>query len=310
MSLVTPENVSERLGWNVSPLGRITHPIVMRPDHPLPAIQEAPHRTKSDAKNNASGSKKRKHGHKPITHSARAVIDMADWGSTYLKGIFLDSGVVLPGKSTLESGDLVENDDGDIDSAEEFGSDESLGTNPAEPLQSVPTSPTSLLAEANERSPFLHDALVHPVTESHEPSDCAPYEAIDIQHEKDQALSLLASLFGGNSKNDDDWCGNESIGSDIDMEELVKGDRDFEDVAYEEVPVRQKKNRTPLTIIQGNSRQKDTSTSNEAIAVSSIPKQVVPTPKTSITSKSTLKDLFAPKEDGLDLFSFIRKESY
>ena len=302
MSPVTPENVSERPGWNISPLGRITHPIVMRPDHPLPTIQEAPHRTKSDTKNGASGTKKRKRGNKPITHSTRTVIDMAEWGSTYLKGIFLDSGIVLPGKSTLESDDLVKDDGGDIDSTEEFGSDESLGTTLAEPLQSVPTSPLQPppLAEANERSSFL----LRP-----EPSDRAPRKAIDTQREKDQALSLLASLFGGNSKNDDDWCGNESIGSDIDMEELVKGDRDFEDAAYEEVPITQKKDGTPLSIIPDNSRRKHT-TSNEAIVVLSTPKQVIPTPETAIASKLTLKDLFAPKEDGLDLFSFIRQESH
>ena len=36
MSLVTPENVSSRSGWHITPMGRIVYPIRMRPEKPLP----------------------------------------------------------------------------------------------------------------------------------------------------------------------------------------------------------------------------------------------------------------------------------
>ena len=38
MSLVTPENASSRSGWNITPMGRIVHPIRIRWEKPLPPI--------------------------------------------------------------------------------------------------------------------------------------------------------------------------------------------------------------------------------------------------------------------------------
>ncbi|KAF9485516.1 hypothetical protein BDN70DRAFT_927457 [Pholiota conissans] len=105
MSLITTENVTERPGWKVSALGRITKPVKMRPAHPLPEITEdakkKPGAVKfSDAKKSGvEGEKKKKKRTKdPDTRARRKVIDMTTYGSTHLKGMFLDLDTPMPTK--------------------------------------------------------------------------------------------------------------------------------------------------------------------------------------------------------------------
>ena len=96
MSLVTSANVNDREGWKVSSLGRITRPVKMRPERPLPEIQEEklnPALVKKQVRDvgTTEGEKnKNKRLKDPDSRARRRTIDMTKWGSVHLKGMFLD----------------------------------------------------------------------------------------------------------------------------------------------------------------------------------------------------------------------------
>jgi len=82
MSPVTPENVSSRPGWYVTPMGRIVRPMRMRPGKPLPpASTQAP--STSGKKNEKQ---KRKREKAKLVRARRKTIDQTKWDSQHLKG--------------------------------------------------------------------------------------------------------------------------------------------------------------------------------------------------------------------------------
>lgn len=254
MSLVTPDNVTQRSGWHISPLGRITYPLIMRPTHPLMPKQEEMARTKL-----TKGSKRIKNSD---THARRRKIDMIKWGSTHLKGIFLDLEVPFSKNEPMVEDELKKNL-GEDDPKESCGHAVHAAAGPAN---------AGLILTSN-----LHSS----------PDPC---QEIDMHREKAHNLDLIASLFSGNDRVDDDWIGQESVGSDIDVGELVKGDNML---GREEVPRTQ--GGTPLSEEFRPSlhiEENDGILENDDAG----PNAAIPAKNPNV--KSSLKDLFAPRDKG------------
>ncbi len=95
MSLVTAENVNERPGWKVTPMGRIIRPVRIRPEHPLGEpleVKKVKRKLKDDGKGDDKGEEKKKRKKRekqPDTRARRKTIDPTRWGSVHLKGMFL-----------------------------------------------------------------------------------------------------------------------------------------------------------------------------------------------------------------------------
>lgn len=181
MSLVTAENVSQRQGWTVSPLGRITYPLKIQPTRPLTLSESKSNHSSADK---GSG-KKKKRIKKDDIRARNVIIDMTKWGSTHLKGNFLDSFSVPT--NTGRSVDHEEVKDGS-----------ELSTTDDDDETAIPLNVSS---EAN--------ATLSQDSDSDLPT---------MEDEKAQTLNLLSTLFG-ESNEEGDWIGRESV-SDVEMGEL------------------------------------------------------------------------------------------
>jgi hypothetical protein len=184
----------------------------MRPLRPLgPTLDEINVRSKS-----AATSKKRKRERALDTRARRRVIDPLQWGSTQLRGIFLES----HGASVIDNAKAPE-DPRSMDSSPE--SDSELEESKSTTLEKTASPMT------NEDKPI-------PPTSS-SPRAVTPHETNNIQatgdilEEKDRTISFLNSLFAG-----DDWGGQESL-SDVEDDGVrptaVSGDNN----EIEEVPM-------------------------------------------------------------------------
>ncbi|PPQ98012.1 hypothetical protein CVT26_003074 [Gymnopilus dilepis] len=302
MSLVTPENAAERPGWKVSSLGRITRPIKMRPAHPLVEPQE-----EKKVKPSAVGKpdkKKKKKVKDPDTRARRRVIDMTKYGSTHLKGVFLDLEVTVPSKKKDEP--PMESVDVDTADSSESEAEETPVVAPvANPSRSLPEAPKTIAGPS--KLPVQSTPLSPPPPK---PSAVQPTSTTvatsaaeapsDILQEKLQSLNLLSSLFG-TAGDGDDWTGYESVGSDIDVDELTKGDvmlvDEDDNPGFEIVPKEGKSvSKSKKTAMHPASAEED-----EATMDVEQPSPTMPPPKQQETpaqaQKSTLKDLFAPREE-------------
>ncbi|KAH6915634.1 hypothetical protein BKA70DRAFT_465787 [Coprinopsis sp. MPI-PUGE-AT-0042] len=213
MSLIDAENVEKRGAWKKTSLGRLLRPVRMRPEHPLPPTLEELALMKKEQKRKATKTgKERKPKLRPPPVRARArKIDMTKWGSTQLKGIFLESQGVGPGKVSEFISEFT--DPASDTSADE---DEEVSESPpkSSKLPNLSPSPASAPSSPASKEPKP--------TASLPPDNLAPSpSSVDLVSEKQQTLGFLASLFAA----DDEWEGRESVGSDIDEEELLKGDR-------------------------------------------------------------------------------------
>lgn len=350
MTPVTTESAEKRPGWKVSTLGRITKPIKMRPEHPLPEmIDEKPKMKPGVVKfsdvNKPVGvteKQKKKRAKDPDTRARRKVIDMTKYGSTHLKGMFLDLEVPMPTNRPERYQDKRPDermeDSDDSESSEIDGSPATIPAKPAQksphkvatveadagpsnvPSESIPPkSPTPLASSKSIpiSQPTLFPTTVSPPKSSRVPPaspkkaklpasppepaatpaklipSTIPDNDVDIQREKTQSLNLLNSLFGNDA---DDWVGQEEIDSDIDVSELVKGDRMLveEDVEFEVVP----KN-APVKSFSAPAVDEESDEESEEMEVDQ--PAALPTPSTASPVKDakpkTLKDLFAPREE-------------
>ena len=330
MTLVSSENAAARPGWKVSELGRITRPIKMRPAHPLPEIQE-PKVPKAKKTTAVDGEKKKKKRLKdPDSRARRRAIDMTKWGSTHLKGVFLELEVPV-GTKRNESEPPLPGDVSDSDSGSE-SSDNEVAADPIPPpaeafsglsisrpaLNSPPPTRTPALAPSAVSSPPTSSQnrvpeLTQPLSNSSF-SQPAPHPdaSTNIQREKAQTLSLLNTLFGGDDV--DDWVGEESVGSDIDVDELTKGDvmlveeeAGFE-VAPRNVPAkdpsRQPRHYKETSESDG---EREAELAEEIDAEAPMESSTAKDSTSKSTQRSTLKDLFAPREEEgnlLGLFPF------
>ncbi|KZT10196.1 uncharacterized protein LAESUDRAFT_756380 [Laetiporus sulphureus 93-53] len=238
MSLVTSENASSRPGWKVTATGRIVHPITMRPTHPLPEPLPIARRAKSKDKDKKESGRE-KSAKAPPTRAWRRTIDPTKWGSQHLKGAFLDSGIPVPmvpikavrplsaeGEGEGEDDGTESSEDEDSESGEEGGAgigEEVLDDQEEDTRRRNTGMMTS--AEHRPRSPYQQteasgdDAhLVSPPPPAISSQDKSqPITRTELLEEKEKYLGLLRSLFGDK---DDDWGGEESIGSDVEMDNI------------------------------------------------------------------------------------------
>ncbi|KAI0820292.1 hypothetical protein BC628DRAFT_916512 [Trametes gibbosa] len=278
MSLVTPENVQTRGGWRVTATGRLIRPIRTRPDHPLPEMLEPAKVEKARAQAKADKSKRgKKRARDPPTRARRRTIDPTKWGSTHVKGIFLENAAArmpsihpattrsVPAESESESeeGSVEEEEYADGQSLPNESSEDSDGT--AAPVTSLPS---------HRRTPLI--------AKSPHPKPLLPAAAGELAEETSKALSLLRSLFGDK----EEWGGEESVGSDVDEEDLRRAQDDMSRAQALEIQV------TDASDDDGGAMQVDITTSEEWVPV----KEVAPAQGRSL-DKTKLKDLFAPREE-------------
>ncbi|PPQ63114.1 hypothetical protein CVT24_005825 [Panaeolus cyanescens] len=305
MSLVTPENAKQR-GWKVTEMGRIMKPVKIRPTHPLPDIQETrskPVKGKADA----TEKKKKKRVKEADTRARRRTIDMTKWGSTHLKGMFLDLAVVDGGDKSVN---IPYDHNGEEDEASERESsseDEEDVVEVQEQLEKPSKSPpVALPARTNEAELETTKASSKPpkIAASQTPIQPPPKPPLpvptasskeqhldnvtDIQLETAKSLNLLSSLF---NDDDDDWIAQESVGSDINEEALTKGDRmliDEDADTFEIVP----KDTTSATHLKQHVDQDDDDNDMDVEE----PRSQEASKTEAPSKKSGLKDLFAPTE--------------
>ncbi|TFK86521.1 hypothetical protein K466DRAFT_600266 [Polyporus arcularius HHB13444] len=203
MSLVTPENVSTRGGWRVTPTGRLIRPMRMRPAHPLPEPLDTAKPSKKETK---SGARVKTRTREPPSRARRKTIDPTKWGSQHLKGIFLENAAVTyPAPSRHEPIAAPvddESSEGSQNSESESDSEHSSEESDKERSPSLPPPvPTTIKA-----------APARPATAT----KSVPQSSIDseLAEEKNQTLGLLQSLFGDK----EEWGGAESVGSDVEEE--------------------------------------------------------------------------------------------
>jgi hypothetical protein len=274
MSLVTPENVSSRPGWRVSPMGRIVHPVRMRPEKPLPPVSAI-----ISSMTGKDGKKKRKREKPKLVRARRRTIDPTKWDSQHLKGAFLDSIVVADDGDNLHvttpsqphtSGDQEESD---LSSGEEEG-DESDSSEPEHTAEGPPAT-----SESTDRPGDIARTNRDAVDADH-----------DFNYEKLRALSLLDSMFGG-LEGDQDWGGKEGLDSDVDMPEV-------QTVPSELSPLEEVFKEPDLIPaaedIQGDSGSEESSASTSTPVPEHTPTSVA---TQNANAKAKLKDLFAPQEE-------------
>ncbi|KAJ7083802.1 hypothetical protein C8R44DRAFT_862393 [Mycena epipterygia] len=284
MSPVTPETAATRSGWKVTEMGRVIRPLRMRPEHPLPPplASSLPKKASSskdkDAKKETTKPKKRRD---PDSRSRRRTIDMTRWGSVHLKGIFLeDAGQGTSNLSQDEVQEMVEDLD---DSSSDGESDARPAPMHVDPKPAAPAVKAAAPV-AVPAAPIL--VSKPPVAVSNQTavkiSEPTAQSDVDLAKEKTRSLSLLQSLFGAR---DEEWGGRESVGSDVDEEELLKlgGTMTLEgDDGIEFVPM-----------------DVDVQDSTAAVPPSPQTAEVAPTlqPPKKVTQATKLKDLFVSREE-------------
>lgn len=312
MSLVTPENVEGRGGWKVTPLGRIVRPVRMRPERPLPPINEDKEKkltARALKKKGADGKgedkkKKKKRIKEPDVRARRRTIDVTRWGSVHLKGMFLDLEVLGTRRDVDEKkvDDVeMESDESESEGEAEIGKDgEAEEQDYAEvedsSMEVVAPTPFKPLKKSDIPSKSTISAKsATPVPVSTPPPNLIssktklPDDNTDITAEKNTSLNLLASLFG--SKDDTDWVGRESVGSDVDEAELTKDQGmllDGDDDDFEIVP----QEGADAAMEEGDGDEGDAMEEDPTV------EEVQQPPPTQKQQQAmTLKDLFAPRED-------------
>ncbi|KAL1735049.1 hypothetical protein EV714DRAFT_280673 [Schizophyllum commune] len=295
MDPVTPDRAEGKAGWTVTPLGRTYFSARMRPERPLPpppgeATQEG---------------KKKKRARAPPTRARRRKIDMGKWGSTQLKGVFVDT-------SALPSPDVI------------------LGRGKAATQASREVYPDDTGSESDEQEEEEHlDDREAPDDKDDEHEDAADRMSVDatpstplppppppvesnlppsdIAREQAKNVDFLRFLFGDT----DDWGGREEV-DDVALREaearerLRPAKRATEDDDFEIAPVSpaKKTQNTPAaqkTVVEARSSSPTISEAESASSAASLEESSSPSPETAAAPKATgpakLKDLFAPRDE-------------
>jgi len=301
MTLVSPENAAERPGWKVSPLGRITRPVKIRPARPLPEIQETKVPKAKNTTTVDGGKKKKKRLKDPDTRARRRAIDMTKWGSTHLKGIFLDLEVPVATKR-VEPESVPLGDESDSDSGSEI-IDTEVAAAPKPPAEVVSGHTPSVVFSTLTSTQNRISEPTQPLSSPTSSQSISRLDAnADIHQEKAQALTLLNTLFGGDDV--EDWIGQESPGSDIDLDELTKGDVMLveEDANFEVVPrsvPAKKPSQQPQRYAETSEGEDGGEAELEEEMEVEVPLEAATQKDSALksTQPTTLKHLFAPREE-------------
>ncbi|KAF7296385.1 hypothetical protein HMN09_01108600 [Mycena chlorophos] len=303
MSLVTPENAATRAGWTVSAMGRVLRPMRMRPARPLPppldvgASAKATTTTKKTKMEQKEGKerKERKRRREPDVRAPRKTIDVTRWGSVQLKGVFLENAGAAKSKDDdhLEAKMDSVDEDGSSTSGDDDGDDDDEEeAEPASALKPVDSSPKHS-ADKPQTKPA---PVVPPPKSAQAPitlqrQQLPENHAMDLVGEKNDTLRLLDSLFGGSGAKS--WGGRESVGSDVDEEELLrvggpKRDDDHEDEDGIEF--------VPMDVDGGGGEHDEDDGDSEEEEEEELPAAPIAAP--AEPSKTTrIKDLFASRAE-------------
>ncbi|VDB94248.1 unnamed protein product [Peniophora sp. CBMAI 1063] len=309
MSPMTIERARTQPGWTVTTLGRLIRPVRMRPEHPLdPPLDVANQVAKG--KDGKEGKRRRKKV-EISTRARRRLIDPLRWGSTHIKGVFLEGQVVgFQQKVTSVEEDKGQESESDASGESDEGDAGEPSPPPARIVLPTSTSPSPSPEPAPQAVASAPTALA-----ASTPASAPATSASDLQTEKRQTLSLLASLFSG-----DDWGGAEDL-SDVDMDapnvaprpigrdEAV--DDDFEVVPramepMEAVSMDDAEHLSPIEEVDGAEGssvedEEDMDHANNPTASSTRPSPVT---SAAATQRNKLAELFAPQEEqaGFSLF--------
>ncbi|KAJ7923515.1 hypothetical protein B0H13DRAFT_2316461 [Mycena leptocephala] len=167
-----------------------------------------------DSKKETTKLKKRRD---PDSRSRRRTIDMTRWGSVHLKGMFLeDAGQDTGHLSQDEVQEMVEADQSDQSSDSEPDGGVPVSTSDHRDTAVPEVNPAAIAAVA---APTVASKPPIPISNQTASEVISAQSDVDLAKEKSQSLSLLNSLFGAR---DGAWGGRESVGSDVDEEELLK----------------------------------------------------------------------------------------
>jgi hypothetical protein len=203
------------------------------------------------------------------------------------------------GTKKVEPEPVLPEDESSNDSDSEISDKEVAATpkSPAEVVSGPPPASSSTSASTRDR---ISEPTQPPTNSTH--SQPTPHLDVsaDIRQEKAQTLSLLNTLFGGDDV--EDWVGQESLGSDIDVDELTKGDIMLieEDVDFEVVPSSVPANKPSQELQHNAETSEDESGAELAEEIEvDIPIEAAATkgPASKSTQPTTLKNLFAPREE-------------
>ncbi|KIK60441.1 hypothetical protein GYMLUDRAFT_73890 [Collybiopsis luxurians FD-317 M1] len=292
MSLVTPENAAQRLGWKVMPSGRIVRTMRMRPGKPLPPLP-------ADIKSSNNSAKKKK-PKDPDVRARRRNIDVTRWDGSYITGVFLGGDDVAKAVDDRRA-DIVEPPAPEKKKLKKVAFETPKKSPPSDVAPSPPSITTSV--------PALASAPVLPFT----PPTPTP-DSADLSRERAETLSFLSSFFSSSSKNDvtpNDW------DSDVDLDEanVVEARNLDTDVEYEIVPRNeQDSDRMDVDISPSDDAMQDED--GGGLEEPDVEMDYNPQGTISVTSqaqskppapKNSLKDLFAPREDegGFSLFNHL-----
>lgn len=288
MSLVTPENIREpgKGGWKLTPMGRLTRSVRMRPERPLVLARDLAGKVEEKRKTDRNGKikKVRRREKVPASRARRRTIDMTKWGSVHLKGAFLD--VVAGPRVTADDGEDTEPRD-DEESDSEFTDENDPDPIAANEIENVRPASQSLAKHLTQFS-HLHGTKL--ATTSSTPPIQVTDDDLDMTLEKVKSLDILKSLFG--SRDESEWIHQESV-SDVNEERpnrgsVGQGDGGDLGMEVEEVPLE-------VDTVRMVEWDPDSETSEPQEMHEPEVKQGSVT--TQATQATKLKDLFAPREE-------------
>ncbi|KAL0954164.1 hypothetical protein HGRIS_005298 [Hohenbuehelia grisea] len=292
MSLVTPDNAAQRPGWKVTPMGRVVRPMRMRPDKPLSGLPlPPPPKSVSKVKSDKGSEKKKRVKTKaPLVRSQRRLIDPTQWNSVHLKGVFLESvSPTVAYELDLGPQSMGETASGDSDSDSQDSDAELPASVPPVKLPSVRP-----VKESQLTVPVV--SIVSPKPQLVPRSSATIEVDADIAQERLKSLNILDSLF--KDRDDDDWMGRESVGSDIDEDQLGRDNfgATEADAGFEEVPMETDDVPRPQSPESDLSATEEAPEPADEATILSVPRSHAQAqPQSNQLTK--LKDLFAPREE-------------
>ncbi|KIK91559.1 hypothetical protein PAXRUDRAFT_149238 [Paxillus rubicundulus Ve08.2h10] len=302
LSALSPTTAASTPGWIVTPSGRIVRPMRMRPERPLEPVRSLLTASKGRGGKIKAGKVKRR-TKPPLVRARRRKIDPTAWDSVYLKGVFLDS-VPFPPSIPGHVVEAVEGEGEDEDEEMSNGVDSEAGGSDAH--EHEPTVPPSTQAVPSSASTTDLEPLKQDLSASSAPLP----QDFDIRHETNTALTLLGDMFGDG----EDWGGSESIDEMEGVESVAprKAERTMEvDGEYEIEVVPRDHSQPHAKKDKAKSEQRPTVGSECTVKTGSneyldkeMSKDGSPAPSSASAMKSaqaaprtTLKDLFAPREE-------------
>ncbi|KAL4079765.1 hypothetical protein J3A83DRAFT_4368607 [Scleroderma citrinum] len=291
---LSPSAAAKTPGWTITLSGRVVRPMKMRPERPLEPMRA----TVSELKSKSVGKGVKKRIKPPPARARRRIIDPTKWDSTYLTGMFLDA-IPVASSHTQEVAsmavDVIESESEEVEdeNVDEIGMDvhdpSSLGQIPAS------IHPRAMAQPGGE------------VTHHEDPI------AVDVRQETTTSLALLSSMFGES----DEWGGSESadetqmdssnrVGPDDQTAIVVDNEAEIEVVPRgyplaSGVSHKQTGGNVP-TEVEKHPDELESGNINDAEMVGTHPSPIqgsTTSPSTSVPAPpvSTLKDLFAPREE-------------